>query len=256
MYSGMQDFEKITAHWSDDDFATLLTILAQEEKLPSRPVALGALYWTYNSKAVAGGKKWVSEAVDGIRSKLDDSDYEQLLRECSKKLGIENAESAPSLLLEMYFCETLISRSLAAMTAEQRHKAFTTKIDFSSVVQGSPGNSMTGSMTTFAALGVAQVSGFGVYMAATTALGFVTQAIGITLPFAIYTGLTSTIAFLIGPPGFLAVGFWAAFQLTRPEWKKLIPAMCFVIYMKNREAYYYSQLGAGTGIMPTVGESL
>jgi hypothetical protein len=34
------------------------------------------------------------------------------------------------------------------------------------------------------------------------------NTIGITLPFAVYTGLTSTIAFVIGPVGWLTAGFW------------------------------------------------
>jgi hypothetical protein len=61
-------------------------------------------------------------------------------------------------------------------------------------------------MTTTAVLGAAQASGGAVYIASTTALGFLTHGVGITLPFAVYTGVTSTIAFVIVPVGWLAAG--------------------------------------------------
>ena len=80
-----------------------------------------------------------------------------------------------------------------------------------------------------------QASGFGVYLAATTALGFTTSAIGITLPFAAYTGLSSTIAFVIGPAGWLAAGLWGAWKVTQAEWKKLVPV---VLYIASTRARY------------------
>jgi hypothetical protein len=67
---------------------------------------------------------------------------------------------------------------------------------------------LKGAATTLGAFGAAQASGFGIYLGATTALGFLSQAVGVTLPFAVYTGMSSTIAFLIGPVGFLAAGAW------------------------------------------------
>ncbi len=83
-------------------------------------------------------------------------------------------------------------------------------------------------MTTTAVLGAAQASGGAVYIASTTALGFLTHGVGITLPFAVYTGLTSTIAFVIGPVGWLAAGGWAFWKFTGPEWKKLTTAIVYI----------------------------
>ncbi len=74
------------------------------------------------------------------------------------------------------------------------------------------GSALKAPLTTVAALGLAQASGFGVYLASTTSLGFVTHAVGITLPFAMYTGLSSTIAFLIGPAGWLGVSAWGSVE--------------------------------------------
>lgn len=59
---------------------------------------------------------------------------------------------------------------------------------------------------TGAALAALQVSGFGAYMALTTIMHAIfTTTLGITLPFAAYTGATSLLAFLTGPMGWLAL---------------------------------------------------
>ncbi|HVA50960.1 MAG TPA: hypothetical protein VNH11_31760 [Pirellulales bacterium] len=96
------------------------------------------------------------------------------------------------------------------------------------------GPGLRGPTRTLALLGAAQASGFSVYVASTTALGFLTHAVGITLPFAVYTGMTSTIAFIIGPAGWLAAGLWGAWKLTQAEWKKLIPALVYIIAVNSR----------------------
>lgn len=63
----------------------------------------------------------------------------------------------------------------------------------------------------FGTLAVAGSTGFGLYLAATTILhAIATTMFGVTLSFGVYTGLTSTIAFLLSPPVFLVLGVGAA----------------------------------------------
>lgn len=56
------------------------------------------------------------------------------------------------------------------------------------------------------ALGAAQLSGFGIYVLASSTVGAISSFLGITLPFAVYTGMSSAISFVIGPLGFLVMG--------------------------------------------------
>ena len=56
------------------------------------------------------------------------------------------------------------------------------------------------------ALGAAQLSGIGVYILASSTVGAISSVLGITLPFAVYTGMSSAISFVIGPLGFLVMG--------------------------------------------------
>lgn len=62
------------------------------------------------------------------------------------------------------------------------------------------------SLSGVSTLGVAQLSGFGVYLLASSTVGAITSVLGITLPFAFYTGMSSIISFVIGPVGFLVMG--------------------------------------------------
>ena len=62
------------------------------------------------------------------------------------------------------------------------------------------------SLSGITALGAAQLSGFGVYLLASSTVGAITSVLGITLPFAFYTGMYSVISFVIGPVGFLVMG--------------------------------------------------
>lgn len=89
------------------------------------------------------------------------------------------------------------------------------------------------SLSGVAAIGAAQLSGFGVYVLASSTLGAITSMLGFTLPFAIYTGMSSLISFVIGPIGFLVMGIaiyrsfkniksWdEALEIFKTSWKEI-----------------------------------
>lgn len=62
------------------------------------------------------------------------------------------------------------------------------------------------SLTALTTLGAAQASGFGVYLLASSTIGAISSVVGITLPFTLYTTMSSAISFIIGPVGFLVMG--------------------------------------------------
>lgn len=216
------------------------------------------LFWAYNSKTVA------QASYQAVRAKLSAYErmpqaikrrlpvpspvkllheygsplsYERLLRECCKKLKIEKSEAEKHSLLEIYLYEKVMILAVAAMTAEQRHVFLTRKVALDGVSVGFPQTGIKGAATTLATLGAAQASGFGVYLGATTALGFVSHAVGVTLPFAVYAGMSSTIAFLIGPVGFLAAGTWLGWSLTQPEWTRITRGLLHTVAMRAKYEY-------------------
>ena len=96
----------------------------------------------------------------------------------------------------------------------------------------------------FGALTAAQLSGFGVYLLASTSLGALTATLGVTLPFAVYTTMSSTIAALIGPVGWIGAGLFTIWKLTGPNYKRLIPAILYVVMLRSKQS---RQTGDGPG---------
>lgn len=82
---------------------------------------------------------------------------------------------------------------------------------------------------------LARLSGFQIYLLATTALGALSGALGITLPFVIYTTLTRSISIVIGPIGWVALGILTVFHLNQPNWSKLIPGIVYISYLRNKQ---------------------
>ena len=63
------------------------------------------------------------------------------------------------------------------------------------------------SVTALATIGAAQLSGFGIYLLASSTVGALSSVVGVTLPFALYTGMSKLISIAIGPVGFLLAAY-------------------------------------------------
>lgn len=81
-------------------------------------------------------------------------------------------------------------------------------------------------------MAAARMSGFGVYLLASTVLGGLTNALGITLPFAIYMGMSQTIALILGPVGWAALAGGILFTLNQPNWNRLTLAVVYISMMR------------------------
>jgi uncharacterized protein YaaW (UPF0174 family) len=69
-------------------------------------------------------------------------------------------------------------------------------------------------------------------MAASTALAGITGALGITLPFVAYTGLSTAIATALGPIGWIGAGILAVFTLSGPNDRKLVPTIVYIAMLR------------------------
>lgn len=63
------------------------------------------------------------------------------------------------------------------------------------------------SITSLTAISAAQASGFGVYLLASSTASAIAGFFGVTLPFVFYTVMSTVISYVIGPIGFLIVGY-------------------------------------------------
>lgn len=81
----------------------------------------------------------------------------------------------------------------------------------------------------------AKMSGFGVYLMASTVLGGLTSTLGITLPFAAYIGMSQTIALILGPIGWAAIAGGIVFSFNQPNWNRLGLAVLYVATLRHSE---------------------
>jgi uncharacterized protein YaaW (UPF0174 family) len=234
--------------WRHEDLGNLCKLLGINTSSSVEDI-IKTFKWHYHSKTRAKTEsllvnflRWALSRVSGRNYQtLSDEAlrgvpfYDELIDRACKHVKASE-QDATLAQRELHLSHAIVIAALQRMSPGERCKFFDSQIDAEEVFQqaGLKGASLSGPASTIAMLGVAQVSGFGIYMAASTALGFLTHAVGVTLPFALFSGMTSTIAFVIGPVGWLSVGLWGAWQLTEPEWKKLIPALIYIIAINSR----------------------
>lgn len=147
--------------------------------------------------------------------------YDALLAATARRLRVPFSKGAACWSIESAIAVHLFNRSWQAMSPEQRHElGERLQEDLSKMAMGAP--KLSREMFAASGLVLAQAAGFAPYLAASTLFGALTNAIGITLPFAFYANMAATIAFVIGPAGFVFLAGMVAFKLMGPSYEDLL----------------------------------
>ncbi len=226
--------------WGGKDLANLHVILDGKGDAGTIPDIEARFTKLYNSEVRKGLRNLPrfllrSGGVDVNLVETSTPTYVDLLAGSAKHIDVfRKASSTSDLELDLSY--GMIARALQRMSPVQRREYFEKPINLAEVVEaaGVKSNNLSGPVTATAAIAAAHASGFGVHMASTTALGFVTHAVGITLPFAAYTGLSGSIATLIGPVGWLGVGLWGVIKVTGPDWEEIIKGLVYIVQVNSR----------------------
>ncbi len=151
--------------------------------------------------------------------------YEEVVKDVAKKLGAKKMpKSGSAFELERHAIGAAVKKILDKASPDER------KAMLAEFGKTSPGWVPAGT----AALVLANLSGFGLYMAASSTLAAVTSAVGVTLPFAAYTGMSSLLATLTGPLGWGALLFAGVIKLFGEDYKKTIPGVLAVASARAR----------------------
>jgi uncharacterized protein YaaW (UPF0174 family) len=239
----------VLSGWNQEQLSNLGAILELDTEEPSITDLESGIKWLYYSKTRANLRLTTKNIAGKIAAKLNKKErqkegvehqypiplYSELIEGLADKLKLKD-KNASLADYEEYISHEIIIEALNKMSPPQRRMFFNHAVDLGDIVENADikDTSLKGPITTISALGLAHASGNSLYLASTTALGFVTHAAGVSLPFVAYTGMTSTIAFVIGPAGWLAAGSWAFWKATGPEWKKLTPAILYIISTNSR----------------------
>lgn len=154
--------------------------------------------------------------------------YEVLLRDACKHLGSRHEPGASIYALELALQKKAFEKLVSAMPAGERERFLA---EFAASTQEP---SLRKEALVGGGIVAANLSGFGLYLASSTALGAITSAIGVTLPFAVYTGMSSTLAVLIGPVGWVALGGWVLHKLGKPDPNKVIAGTLLIANVRQR----------------------
>jgi uncharacterized protein YaaW (UPF0174 family) len=168
-----------------------------------------------------------SQTLNGFMS--EDNSYRKIVLKVVDKLKLDNNLNSIKEF-ERSITTKVLNDALNKMTEEQRAN-FENEVLKLSEETGFKGLKAG---AVFATLGAAQLSGFGVYLLATTTLSTLSGIVGVTLPFAAYTGLTSYIAFLTGPVGWIGAGVYALWKLTDVDYKKVIPVIIYLGWLREK----------------------
>jgi uncharacterized protein YaaW (UPF0174 family) len=229
--------DKINA-WSKEDRANIATLLELDSSTSVIAIQ-DSIKWLYHSRTrqsvkdkigFAAKKMKLGSKENTLLEEYEAPSWEELVVSFCKNLEVHSDDFTQEQL-EEYCCHAVITQALVAMPPESRATFFNSPVNLDEIVQSAniKNPSLKGPQTALAVMSAVQLSGFSLYIASTTALGFASGALGITLPFAAYTGLTATLSYVTGPLGFTAAAIWGAWKITGPEWKKLAPIILYII---------------------------
>ena len=85
----------------------------------------------------------------------------------------------------------------------------------------------------------ANLGGFATYTMASSLLAGIGSTIGVTMPFAAYTTLSSTLSLAMGPIGISALGLWGLHKITSPNTKTTILVVLTVAAIRERLIFEY-----------------
>lgn len=230
------ELKHLITDWDERDKTILAILCDLGENNTATDAIVDKIRWMYNSRTrhrITRNFKRVTR--QDTSDEMPCPSYETLLAGAAKKLGIHKHCKTVGEY-ERYIPQAIIIAALAKMNPAQRDRFFSEEFNATPMwdAAGIKSRNITGLRTTASVLALANASGYAVYAGATTALGFATHAMGITLPYAAYTGLSATIAQLIGPPGWLALATYGFFKVTGTDWNKLMPVLLTIIATKHR----------------------
>ena len=167
---------------------------------------------------------------------FDRRDYKQLVTDVADYVGVD----WPGLLKDRSWEKIEASEIEDAVMLKVFQKVFEQLSDEDrrklAEELGRAGKSpnIIGEILTGGALVLGQLTRFQAYLLATTTVGALTSALGITLPFVIYTALTRTISIILGPIGWAFLGISVILHLNRPNWSRLVPAIIYISFVRHK----------------------
>jgi uncharacterized protein YaaW (UPF0174 family) len=156
--------------------------------------------------------------------------YEEILRSLSKKHGVSAAGDASQV--ETRLLQKLWGDVWQRLKPEQRDE-FDKKLREESETWGNV--ALAGTGLTGTALLASSLAGFAPYILASSVVGALTGALGVTLPFAFYMAMSSTLGVILGPHGWIGLGVVALWAFGKPDVPRVTLAVSMIGAIRARQ---------------------
>ena len=148
------------------------------------------------------------------------------------QLKIEFKQFHSAVELETMIVQKVVETTLNKMTEQQR-KEFEAEIAKVAEKMGKKGDWLkAGGLT--GAIVAAELGGFTTFILASSGLAAITGLVGLTLPFAVYTAMSTTLGVILGPVGWIGTGLFAIWKISGTNYRKLIPAILYISMLRNK----------------------
>ncbi|MGE3752795.1 MAG: hypothetical protein AB7I45_01420 [Planctomycetota bacterium] len=175
--------------------------------------------------------------------------YREIVLAAAVPLKIPGAADLPTPEIEQAIVRQLLRRLDERLTLEEKENlAIALEQKFGSEVRG-----LRTAIVGGGGLLAANAAGFSLYIGASTLVGAITGALGITLPFAFYTTLSSILSVAIGPLGWVALGAVVLYKIGKPPYKTMLATVMEVTRL--REMHSAGGTSSSDGSEPRVGDS-
>lgn len=173
-----------------------------------------------------------SYAGSNIKKLGNSLTYKGIVCKVAGKLKIDYLPDQTSQEIEIKINQKIFETMWNKMSDEEKNEM---KAKLEEMAKKYDKSGVMSSSALVGALIAGNLSGFGVYLLASTSLGALTGVLGVTLPFAVYTTISSAISVILGPVGWIGTGLFVIWKLTGPNYKKLIPAIVYISNLRSKQ---------------------
>jgi len=190
---------------------------------------------------------WVSSSTFTYPLKSNAVDYHSLVQWVAKKKGIpkENIQALPTFELEKKIVEKYFQELWDKLTPEQR-KELLDRLEkqLGQAIPNKAAIALMGGGAALAALGTTvALTGFAFYTTMSVIISGIAAIFGITLPFAVYTTASSTVAVLAGPVGWVLAGGLVLGGVIWSQLPSVDKTASFIMALHNLKAYAFHEAG-------------
>lgn len=205
-------YVKPTTRWTSLELTAFLEHLNKDEQA----LILASVGKPKDAFIVADVKAQVVWLASNVvtypfRNTTDCNYHEYILQWLASEYDVDKRYqlAAPSFVLERKILDSVFIQIWDKLTADQRRQILTS-IDKEGAIKDKAGIASLGGAAALAALSATvYFTGFAFYTSMSTAICAAAGFFGVTLPFAAYTGASSTVAALSGPVGWAILGLAA-----------------------------------------------